>query len=109
MLQVMVVDDDVISQVVAEQVIRSQKWTAVKAGSGQQCLDYIKSTEVSAAWPVSLPQCIIGQAHGCFQMFGRHSPAHIVTLSCDSVYRRLKGAYRPVAYRRLQASNPHEF
>ncbi|KAF5839072.1 hypothetical protein DUNSADRAFT_1689 [Dunaliella salina] len=44
--QVMIVDDDVISQVVAEQVVRSQKWKAMKASSGEQCIEYLKHAEV---------------------------------------------------------------
>lgn len=45
----MSVDDDIINQVVAEQMLKSQKWKVVKATDGIQALKYIEKTEVGTA------------------------------------------------------------
>ncbi|GAX78757.1 hypothetical protein CEUSTIGMA_g6194.t1 [Chlamydomonas eustigma] len=41
--QILSVDDDLINQVVAEQVIKKENWQMVKAFDGLQALDYIES------------------------------------------------------------------
>ena len=42
----MVVDDDMINMVVAEQMLRSQQWKVAKANDGFQCLEMIEKAAV---------------------------------------------------------------
>ncbi|KAL6762258.1 hypothetical protein V8C86DRAFT_695017 [Haematococcus lacustris] len=45
-LQIMSVDDDIINQVVAEQLLAAQSWRVLKAEDGQTCLDLVEAAKV---------------------------------------------------------------
>jgi CheY-like chemotaxis protein len=46
-VQILSVDDDMVNQVVAEQIMRSQKtWKILKAYNGPQCLEMIERAQV---------------------------------------------------------------
>ncbi|GFH23847.1 uncharacterized protein HaLaN_21535, partial [Haematococcus lacustris] len=44
--QIMSVDDDIINQVVAEQLLAAQSWRVLKAEDGQTCLDLVEAAKV---------------------------------------------------------------